>query len=817
MSIKTFVLASLCASLSLALQAAEPVRAVPLDSLKLSGIQTGWGQVRAGKSAEGNPLSIGGRKFAAGLGMHAAGAMTLALDGQAESFQAFVGVDDEVPQGRGTVEFSAIADGKEVWRSGVMKSGDAAKEVAIPLKGVRSLRLLVGDGGDDNRHDHADWAEARILGADPASVKLALPPEPPVRWRLAPGTATEWTIAGSGLPHSDFIEQGGRRAGQKVWYTVDADGRLKLERDVVWPSLRVPPNDTHSSLIAHYGAAAEPVISVDGQTAGPIQVSRILLDGTLTVEGRIGSLAVRRVTFPSMTAYATVDAWTLTNAGNRPAKVAVAPLALHSERKSPYGLNLMDAQGPGVPETELAPGAALTFAVVFSARQPEYPPVVVDPRVEEQGRRAFIAGLDRSLILETPDPELDRAFAFAKWRVAEAVNDTRGGLMLAPGNLRFYAATWCNDNVEYAGPFFPFLGDEGGNGASLNAYRHYRPFMKSDYQHIPSSIIAEGRGTWGGAGDRGDAAMYAYGASRFSLAQGDRAMAEELWPGIVWTLEYCRRQLTKEGVVASDSDELEGRLSAGKANLNTSCLYYGGLRSAADLGRALGKAAEAADYDRRATELARAIEAYFGATVEGFGTYRYHAGCDRLRAWISMPLSMNLFDRKEATVAALFSEKMWTPDGLASQSGDTIFWDRSTLYALRAVFQAGETAKATEFLKRYTRRRLLGEHVPYAVEAYPEGGQGHLASESGLYCRIYVEGMFGLLPTGLDRFTLTPRLPEGWPAMALRHVKAFGSDFDIAVARAGGKLSVRVAAAGQEILAKEIAPGETVEVVLPAK
>ena len=83
--------------------------------------------------------------------------------------------------------------------------------------------------------------------------------------------------------------------------------------------------------------------------------------------------------------------------------------------------------------------------------------------------------------------------------------------------------------------------------------------------------------------------MIAYGAARFALASGDRAQAEELWPLIEWCLEYLKRKTTAEGVIASDSDELEGRFPAGKANLNTSSLTYDALLSAAMLGESLGK------------------------------------------------------------------------------------------------------------------------------------------------------------------------------------------------------------------------------------
>ena len=641
--------------------------------------------------------------------------------------------------------------------------------------------------------------------------------ESDTRWALGDGVSTVWVVEKSKLPHKDFIEQGGRRVGQKVRYMINADGTLKLERDVVWPSLRIIPNNTGGSLIHHYAGDAEPKITVDGAVLGAMKVNEVRLDGTLTFVGNAGGLAIRRVTFPAFESYAALDRWTLTNNGKKDVTIGIAPLALTAERNGPYGTNIMTAAIDVPGETKLGAGQSMTFSVGFSARLVSTPAAaVVDGAKEEADRRAFIDRLNGALCLETPDPVLNRAFMFAKWRVAEAINDTRGGMMLAPGNLSFYAATWCNDNVEYAGPFFPFLGEAGGIAGSLNAYRQYIAFMKPDYKRIPCSIVAEGTGTWGPF-DRGDAAMYAYGASRFCLAQGDKAIAQELWKGIEWALEYSKRRLMPEGVVASEKDELEGRLPSGKANLTTSSLYYGGLRSAANLGRALGKNAEAADYDQRADAMVAAIEKYFGSTVEGFHTYRYYDGNDVLRSWICMPLSMGIFDRKLGTIDALFSDKMWTPDGLASKSGDKIFWDRSTLYAFRAVFQAGETAKALDFLSRYTRRRLLGDHVPYAVEAYPEGGQGHLSSESGLYCRVFVEGMFGILPTGLDRFRCTPRLPLGWPSMALRRIKAFGGDFDLVVQRQAGGLDVQVLHDGKTVQRTTLADGASLDVVVPAR
>ncbi len=111
--------------------------------------------------------------------------------------------------------------------------------------------------------------------------------------------------------------------------------------------------------------------------------------------------------------------------------------------------------------------------------------------------------------------------------------------------------------------------------------------------------------------------------------------------------------------------------------------------------------------------------------------------------------------------------------------------------------------------------RELGEHVPYPVECGPEGGQAHLSSESALYCRIFAEGLFGILPTGLDRFRCTPRLPDGWPRMALRSIRAFGRTWDLVVERRGKKVRVFVEQAGKRVCDRTVAPGTTVEIMLP--
>lgn len=592
---------------------------------------------------------------------------------------------------------------------------------------------------------------------------------------------------------------------------------------MVWPMLRTIPNNTHASLMRRFAWNATDMVAVNGQSLSGEKVNKITLDGKMTVESAIGlsrnaKAELTRIIFPAVAKPAVYEKYILRNTGSSPLTVEVpeSRAVINTDpEKGVDGSYKLVSEIIGAATKQLQPKEELVFYAAITGYKNGEAELKPDVEKELQERKELIAGFWNNLILETPDPVVNTMFAFAKIRGAESIYDTKGGLMHGPGGESYYAAIWANDQAEYINPFFPYLGYGAGNGSALNSFKHFARFMNPEYEKIPSSIIAEGIDVWGGAGDRGDAAMVAYGASRYALARGDKAEAEELWPLIEWCLEYCHRNLNDKGVVASDSDELEGRFPAGKANLCTSSLYYDALRSAVYLGKDLKKPFSVLSaYEKQARDLRENMENYFGAKVEGFDTYQYYEGNDVLRSWICIPLTVGIFDRKEGTINALFSPRLWTENGLLTQAGSETFWDRSTLYALRGVYACGATEKATEYLKFYSNQRLLGEHVPYAIEAWPEGSQRHLSAESGLYGRIITEGMFGIRPTGLKSFTFTPRLPSEWNSMNLRKIKAFNTTFDIEVLRENGKQLVTVKSEGKTLLHKAIKEGEIVSVKL---
>jgi hypothetical protein len=641
------------------------------------------------------------------------------------------------------------------------------------------------------------------------------------RWKIQSDGSIKWEIRND-IPHYDHIEMSGEMVSTVLRYGVNADGSFHIERSLIWPMLRTIPNNTHASLMQRYAIDFPSLLTVNGRTLQNEKVLSVSLNGTLVVVSMYqspGPLLLTRTIFPSTTRPMICERYQLKNNSEKPLTVTVP------EQKSIYRTDeKTGVDGSYTIETgilnsgvySLAPGQELHFDTYIQAYSKSQTPVIADIEQELNSRLAFVQQMWSNLVFESPDETINKMFAFAKIRASESIYRTSGGLMHGPGGESYYAAIWANDQAEYVGPFFPYLGYKTGNEASLNAYQHFARFMNKEYKPIPSSIIAEGKDIWDGAGDRGDAAMIAYGAARYALVRGDRAEAENLWPLIEWCLEYCRKKLNTEGVVTSDSDELEGRFPSGKANLCTSTLYYDALLSASYLGKDLKKPALLSDtYLKQAQVLHKAINTFFGAKIDGFETYRYYDGNTLLRSWICMPLVVGIHERTAGTIDALFSPKLWTKDGLLTQAGSETFWDRSTLYALRGVFAAGETEKAVSYLSYYAHQRLLGEHVPYAIEAWPEGSQRHLSAESGLFCRIITEGIFGIRPAGLHTFTITPRLPKEWPEMSLKNIHAFNSGFDISVKREKDKIHVVISDSEKKVIAdKLIKEGTTLKIAL---
>jgi hypothetical protein len=613
-------------------------------------------------------------------------------------------------------------------------------------------------------------------------------------WQMNDSGGITWDLSSeTNLPHKDNIEMSGRQVAGIIHYEVDENKILKVRRHLIYPQLRVflKSNDSRwlkyrAYLKKDYEDVVLPIISKGETTYVPGPVSNIHINGLLEVQHEpVLGISLSRKFYPSMDDRQFIEQWTLTNNTDTTFKLNIGESVFTQQQKGIKGEYLTkvttDIKGP----IELKANGAFDFSIVFTAEITGNKTSFSSWHDAYKSRREFISQMRDNLILETPDEVLNTLFYFSKIRAAGSIFDSKMGLVHSPGGGRYYAGVWANDQAEYSGPFFPFLGYEKGNIAALNAYKVFYKNIPEDGSNTFSSFEMEGDLTCCG-GDRGDAAMIAYGGSQFALYSGNKAIGEEMWPLIQWGLAFNKSKINSEGVVDSDTDEMEGRIPTGTANLSTSSLYYGALLHAADLGESLGKSGEeVARYRNEAKILGENIEAYFGATIEGLKTYKYFKEHDKLRHWICLPLVMGIYDRKEATLNALFG-KLWTDNGVRVEYNPSLeepdlFWDRGTLYAFRGAFKAGAGDRAYQKLKAYSTTRLLGFHVPYVVEAWPEGDMAHLSAESALYCRIFTEGLLGINPKSLNSFEISPQLPSDWDGTKLKNIHAFGRKFDLEI------------------------------------
>ncbi len=567
--------------------------------------------------------------------------------------------------------------------------------------------------------------------------------------------------------------------------------------------------DNFNKIMIDTGAEPDPEVRIDNlilKTGSPVSVT---FDGMLTFtypENK--GIVLSRMIYPSNMNALVLEEWQVRNNSGKTVKMSVS--AAQQVKYTDEEIVVVRTC-TGVEPVAVAPGDTLFFTVSVQAREiaapDRVPDVVLEHRERVKMARCAWHGPGR---LETPDPALDLAFALQKFHILECPVETWKGVITHNGSLRYSPGIWANDPVEYSSPVFPFFGDEQLNDASLNMYRIWmdycrengiRPFPGS-FEHASLKLVQQ---------ERGDDAMVLYGLSKFLLFLGDPRAAEEMWPLIEFSARSVNSHLTSDGIIASETDEMEGRYPTGDANLSTSSLAYSGYRQAARLAHDMGKKSVELEFDKRADALRKAIEKYFGAEIEGFRTYRYFKENTTLRGWILLPIAMGIDDRQEGTIAALLSDKLWPgrlngADILAESTVPTE-WARETYYALRVLFKAGLTEESLDMTRRVVKAQVFGEQGPY-----PDEDAIDMLCPGSLYPRVFTEGMFGIVPNGLKSFNCTPWLPNEWPQMAMRDMRAFGRDWDMVVERAGDKQKITVSSGGKVIFTGSGPAGKTYSV-----
>ena len=131
-----------------------------LSDLTWTSATSGWGTVQKNRSVAGNPIRLNGLVYSRGLGTHASSQIVYSISG-CSTFQANVGIDEESGNA-GSVVFSVLADGVQLYQSATLSGASATQNIFVPVSGRSQLTLIVTDAGDGNSNDHADWGNARL-------------------------------------------------------------------------------------------------------------------------------------------------------------------------------------------------------------------------------------------------------------------------------------------------------------------------------------------------------------------------------------------------------------------------------------------------------------------------------------------------------------------------------------------------------------------------------------------------------------------------------------------------------------------------------
>lgn len=170
-------------------------QSIKLSELNLSQVWQEYGKVQIGKSVTGEKAVMNGQSFEEVIGTHAQSLLKIDLHGDAVHFRSLIGIADSkvdisdntlaiVPlvdgtklyfrkegeekqfvgfaskAGRvepGSVRFILKGDGKEIYNSGILKKGDAPKQIDVELKKIRILELVVDPTEDGASGDYALW------------------------------------------------------------------------------------------------------------------------------------------------------------------------------------------------------------------------------------------------------------------------------------------------------------------------------------------------------------------------------------------------------------------------------------------------------------------------------------------------------------------------------------------------------------------------------------------------------------------------------------------------------------------------------------
>ncbi len=205
----------------------------------------GWGPAERDHSngetlaGDGHTLSMGGKLYARGFGVHAPSRLVFKLDRRCTAFRSAIGIDDEVGS-RGSVLFQVYADGVKLFDSDVLGGSSATGLALVDLTGRSQLELVVTDAGDGTEYDHADWASPQVTCTSASAPPPVVSPDPTHEVQIQLETANLSSVAAGATVDLTYHWSGGPTSGprQVFVHALDGAGQIAFQDD------HTPPVDS---------------------------------------------------------------------------------------------------------------------------------------------------------------------------------------------------------------------------------------------------------------------------------------------------------------------------------------------------------------------------------------------------------------------------------------------------------------------------------------------------------------------------------------------------------------------------------------------
>ncbi|HEU0039271.1 MAG TPA: NPCBM/NEW2 domain-containing protein, partial [Verrucomicrobiae bacterium] len=129
--------------------------------------KVGWGQVARNyywfdeRIQDGVFLTLGGRFYDKGLYAHSCARFVFPVNGKWKTFTATIGLRDGANPEQGSAVFTVRGDGRELYRSRMLRVGEQA-DVKVDIAQVKELELLTDGGEGHNHNSWAIWAEPKV-------------------------------------------------------------------------------------------------------------------------------------------------------------------------------------------------------------------------------------------------------------------------------------------------------------------------------------------------------------------------------------------------------------------------------------------------------------------------------------------------------------------------------------------------------------------------------------------------------------------------------------------------------------------------------